>query len=182
MENALIVYINKCLYIYIATWLEHHRNRLLWLYHLEPRLSFVFFLCLFFGHRDKKNTFYWNFFVWVQNCSFSNILVPNCQFAFLVPNCHFLLSWCQISGCKIVLPLTNWLVNTNTGVFNLLPKIYGSRTRWWTHQGIGRYLESILTKKWHTRVHNDISCFVLLAHSPHLPESAMLLPSENDNR
>ena len=136
-------------------------------------VKFCIFSVSFFRHRNEKKLS-------------AGLFSSGCKIV------HFLISWCQIvpfyylgakfSGCKIVLPLTNWLVNTNTGVFNLLPQIYGSRTRWWTHQGIGRYLESILTKKWHKRVHNDASCFVLLAHSPHLHESAMLLPSENDKR
>ena len=30
--------------------------------------------------------------------------VPNCLFAFWVPNCPFLLNWCQIVRCQIVLP------------------------------------------------------------------------------
>ena len=139
---------------------------------LEPRLSVVFFLCLFQA-QERKKTCCWTF---SSGCKIVHFLISLCQIV------RFYYLDAKFSGCKIVLPLTNWLVNTNTGVFNLLPKIHGSRTRWWTQQGIGRYLESILTKKWHTRVHNDISCFVLLAHSPHLHESAMLLPSENDKR
>ena len=31
-------------------------------------------------------------------------LVPNCPFAFLLPNCLFLLSWCQFVRSQIVLP------------------------------------------------------------------------------
>ena len=40
----------------------------------------------FSGTGTKKNLLL-DFFVWVQNCPFSNIFVPNCP---------FLLSWCQI--------------------------------------------------------------------------------------
>ena len=40
---------------------------------------------------------------WCQIVRFL-IQVPNCLFAFLVPNCPFLLSWCQIVPCQIVLP------------------------------------------------------------------------------
>ena len=51
-------------------------------------------LCALYGTAMKKKLFLLNLF--------ANNLLPNCLFAFLVLNCSFLLSWCQIVLCQIV--------------------------------------------------------------------------------